>query len=121
MQEASSTKKVVWWRPCEDFEYKEAEEIHIDASYAFRHAFVVTTTKAQMCAICTRLRAETHADRVALSNERYRSVLLAQPETMHARAARGEQVEAWERLCGDVVVFHCVRWVLEGREIPLRA
>ena len=91
------------WTPCE----KDGEEaLRVDASAAFGHPLVVDTTKEEVWRLVLRLKNEPKPKLVTLSNEKFRSCLAPPTE------------EGLERTCGDVLVFYCTRYLLDGRGVP---
>lgn len=102
---------------------REASALRIDAAPAFGARVLVDTTPSEVRRLVARLRAEPRATVISLSNARYRRGLECQWEETEARAqhAGEEGREAWARACGDVLVFYCARFVLDGRALPCRA
>jgi hypothetical protein len=93
----------------------DAEAVRLDATAMFRVPLVVDSTRGEVRRLLARLRAEPRDALVALSNAKYRAVAAGLPP------ATAPDDEAWGRLCGDVLVFHCARLVLAGTPLPLRA
>ena len=108
------------WYP-EDDAQKETDEssLRVDGHPGFGRPMVVQTTRERMRSLIRQLRGETQADLVALSNERYRAILTAVPASVDDGWKR-RHAEAWERACGNVLVVYAVRWILDGRGIPVR-
>lgn len=96
---------------------EEKEDVlHIDASPAFKVGAVVEMPRARMRAIVASMRRETAADLRALSNRLFRTHVGRTAEEWQTLADDGD---AWPRFCGDVAVFYCVRFVLDGRCVPV--
>ena len=94
----------------------DGEAVRVDATAMFRVPLVVESTRGEVRRLLARLRAEPRGALVALSNAKYRAVAAGLPP-----ATAPDDEEAWGRLCGDVLVFHCARLVLAGTPLPLRA
>ena len=93
------------------------DPLRIDGSAAFGLPVVVDTTRGEVRRIVERMRREPHAELTRISNLKYRAVLQATPSSVVGLERVGG--EPWTRLCGDIVVFHCARWVMNGSPIPL--
>lgn len=97
--------------------------LHVNAFPAFGTPVLVDTTQDVVQRLLERLRAEPRTEVVALSNKLYRRNIGFAAEETDACARAGDEaaLEAWQRFCGDVLVFYCARNVLDGREIPVTA
>lgn len=101
------------WLPDASAPRPDSEALRIDASHTLRQPVLVDTTCGEVQRIVQRMRSETRDDLVRLSNQRYRDCV-----SVPATELAGE--ETWGRFCGDVIVFHCARWVLDESGIPVR-
>lgn len=110
---ATKTKPLLWMPPDAAADVQDGE-LRVDAAPAFGKPVVVHTTRAEMYRLVQRLRAETHTRRSAVSNDAYRRCLAyAVPDPVDPDA------EAFQRFCGDVLVFYCARNVIDGRGVPV--
>jgi hypothetical protein len=102
------------WNPSAPPSKRESPRVRLDAQPAFGAAVVVDTTRAEVRQLVRRMRAESAETLRTMSNERFRRCVSADVATL----ASDSSSEAWERYCGDVVVFYCLRHVLDGRDVP---
>ena len=86
----------------------------IEASCAFPQNVLVCSTDGEIWSLVTRLRAESKGSLVRLSNSKFRECITYNPK------GGAEPSDAFERFCGNVLVFYCARVVLDGCGIPTR-
>ena len=98
------------WTP-DDTTLAVSSRLRVEGKHVLRKPVLAETTPRQMRGLIRSMKKEPRSRVVSLSNERYRACL-TMPE---------EGGEEWERFCGDVIVFHCARYVLEGSAIPVQA
>lgn len=91
----------------------ETETLEIDASVAFLHPIVVTTTAKEVCDLVARLRNEPKAQVIALSNKTFRTCV-------EAPSGIVDGCEAFDQLCGAILLFYATRHVLVDSGFPLR-
>lgn len=84
--------------------------VRVDASAAFGHPVAVMTTRKELNRLIQRIQGETRDAQIALSNDKFRRCVAPCPAQ--------DDEEAFERFCGDVLVFYAARYVLHGTPIP---
>ena len=85
----------------------------VDAAPAFGKPVAVRTTRAELTRLIQRIQGETETRRCAVSNDAYRRCL-----AYEVPAEVDPKCEAFQRFCGDVLVFYCARHVIDGRGVP---
>lgn len=86
--------------------------IQVSAMPAFGKAVVIDITRSEVRRLIQRMKQDRRENLVAVSNKTFRSCA-----EYDISVIEGEE---WEKFCGNVVVFHCARYVLDDRGIPLR-
>lgn len=98
------------WTPQAQDEHSK-EEVHVDARPAFGHAVRCVVTRAELFGLVRRLRAESAAKRIDVSNDMFRKCVSFDVDT-HTQCE-------FEEYCGRVIVFYCCRLILDERGVPL--
>ena len=114
-----SDSKTALWLPDDHAPRPPSEALRIDASHTLRKPVLVTTTCGEVQRLVRRMRAEPRDNLVRVSNQKYSGCVAAPVQELSDHKENEDLRFQWERFCGDVVVFHCARWVLDGSGIPV--
>ena len=104
--------KELIWLPDSDDPFRGDDDLRVNALPAFNLPISVVASRVEMRGIIKRLKAESKEKRIALSNSLFRKCLSFDPKDMDTSS------EEFERFCGDVIVFYCIRFVIDGRGVP---
>jgi hypothetical protein len=88
-------------------------DLEVDARPAFKQPVRVKTSKREMLQLVRRLQAEGRDKQIQVSNQMFRR---------WARAGASKDLDPkqdeFEAFCGNVLVFYCARYLLDGRRVP---
>lgn len=84
--------------------------LRVDARPAFNQPVVVDTTKEELRRIVARLKGDGREKQIDASNRAFRRCV--------GKTFGEEEGVVDEDYCGDVLVFYCARFLLDGRGIP---
>jgi hypothetical protein len=87
-------------------------DLRVNALPAFNQPISVLTSRTEMLRIIERLKTDGKQKQIAVSNGLFKKGLYFDP------TGKDLTSEEFQRFCGDVIVFYCVRFVLDGRGIP---
>ena len=116
------------WNP--DGEDSDDKLVLVNGTAGIGVAITVPVTAKEIRRNIQRMKADTRERLKAESNRIVREALQVRSVEEFQRAAEeemrsgdgdgvGPARQEWEHYCGNVVVLYCLRWVLDGRPIPV--
>ena len=99
------------WVPDEKF---SEGDLQVDARPAFGQPIAIETSKQEMLRLISRLKADGKEKQIQVSNQKFKKCIGKQFNEQQDDVDQ----EEFEAFCGNVLVFYCTRYLLDGRGIP---
>lgn len=90
----------------------ESGDLKVDTRPAFGQPISIETSKKEMLTLISRLRADGKDKQISVSNDMFRKCV---GKTFDEANTNPDEFESY---CGNVLVFYCTRFLLDGRGIP---
>jgi hypothetical protein len=88
-------------------------DLQVDARPAFGQPIAIETSKQEMLRLISRLKADGREKQIHVSNQMFKKCIGKQFNEQD-----DVQQEEFEAFCGNVLVFYCTRFLLDGRGVP---
>lgn len=99
------------WDPEGKKQQNGDDSLKVDARPAFAQPVAIETTKAELKRIIARLKSDGRDKQIHVSNQMFRRCIGQQLD-------ESTLSDVFEEYCGNVLVFYCARFLLDGRGIP---
>ena len=88
-------------------------DLQVDARPAFDQPIAIETSKQEMLRLISRLKADGREKQIQVSNQMFK-------KCVGKKFKEEDEVneDEFESFCGNVLVFYCARYLLDGRGIP---
>lgn len=101
------------WVP--DEKNEEGGDLRVDARPAFGQPIAIETSKKEMLRLISRLKADGREKQIHVSNQMFKRCV---GKKFEEQGDVHTEEDEFESFCGNVLVFYCTRYLLDGRGIP---